>query len=102
MVHLPPTHLLAKQSTLPLHWPDETKQLPMHTPPPAHSLERVHALASQPGRLLRHTAARLRHFSGMSAGSAPQQSADLVQSIWTHSLPLGVNPKLASSHSPRM
>src|SRR5687768_12887461 len=43
IVHVPSTHLLARQSRSPVHSPAETTQLPVHTPPPPHSLERVHS-----------------------------------------------------------
>jgi hypothetical protein len=37
---------------------------------------------------------RARHFSGTSAGKLPQQSAGSLQSICTHSLPVGEISKL--------
>ncbi len=90
----PSTQRLVKQSTLLVHSPDETTQRPLHTPPPPQSLERVHSFTVQPGKLLEHWAARLRHFSGTSVSRAPQQSSASAQSTWKHSLPVGAIPKV--------
>jgi hypothetical protein len=79
---------------LPRHSPDETAHFPTQTPPPAHSAERVQAFVAQPGSCCRQVLARLRHLSGMLVGSPAQQSAGAVQSICTHSLLVGVKPKL--------
>jgi len=100
-LQLPPRHLLAKQSTLPLHSPEVIEQWPVHTPPPAQSRERAHGSTTQPGKVCKHNAARPWHLAGISSDSLPQQSADVVQSICTHSLALGESPKLVGSQTPR-
>jgi hypothetical protein len=75
---------------------------PVHTPPPAHSPERVQAFSTQPGTRATQVLARGRHLSEISAGRPAQQSADVVQSICTHSLALGVRPKLDGWQTPWM